>query len=168
MKLTDLLRGIAPTIATALAGPVGGLAVEVLGKALGIEKPTQDAIEEAFKGGSLTGDQIIAAKQAEQAFTVKLRELDIDLEKIHAGDRDSARKMQADTRSKIPAVLAILVTIGFFGILVGMLTGHLKTSNSEALLVMLGALGTAWGAIIQFFFGSSAGSQNKDAMLAKR
>jgi len=168
MNLKDLLKGIAPTLATALLGPVGGLAVQVLGDALGIDKPTLEKVEEAFKGGSLTGEQIVAAKTAEQAFIVRCKELDIDLEKIHAGDRDSARQMQAETRSVVPAVLALIVVVGFFGLLGGMMGGYLKPQNNEALLLLLGSLAAAFGAVMQFYFGSSASSQNKDAMLAKK
>jgi hypothetical protein len=77
--------------------------------------------------------------------------------------------MQKETRSRIPGVLAILITAGFFGILVGMMTGSLKASgNSEALLIMLGALGAAWGAVVNFYYGSSRGSDEKTAMLAKK
>jgi hypothetical protein len=169
MDLVKLLKGLAPTLATALLGPVGGLAVEVLGEALGIEKPTMEKVKDAFQSGQLTGEQIVAVKTAEQAFLVRCKELDIDLERVHAGDRDSARAMQKETRSRIPGVLAILITAGFFGILVGMMTGSLKASgNSEALLIMLGALGAAWGAVVNFYYGSSRGSDEKTAMLAKK
>jgi len=61
--------------------------------------------------------------------------------------------------------LAILVTVGFFGILVGMMMETFRTS--EALMLMLGSLGTAWTGIIAFYFGSSAGSQAKDDLLHK-
>jgi hypothetical protein len=73
--------------------------------------------------------------------------------------------MQAETRSYLPAILAIAVTLGFFGILVGMMLEGFKTS--EALMIMLGSLGTAWTGIIAFYFGSSAGSQAKDDLLHK-
>jgi hypothetical protein len=77
--------------------------------------------------------------------------------------------MQIQTKSRIPAVLAILITIGFFGVLGGMLSGQLQASgNNEALLILLGALGAAWGAVVNFYFGSSAGSAAKNEMLAKR
>jgi xanthosine utilization system XapX-like protein len=73
--------------------------------------------------------------------------------------------MQATTRSALPPLLAILVTLGFFGILVGMMTE--KFATSDALLLMLGSLGTAWTGIIAFYFGSSAGSRSKDDLLHK-
>lgn len=168
MDLKKLLGAVAPTLATAILGPVGGLAVQVLGDALGISAPTQEKIKEAFQSGQLTGEQIVAVKQAEQAFVLKCRELDIDLERVHAGDRDSARKMQAETKAKIPGILAILVTLGFFGVLGWMLIGGKPQQGGDALLVMLGALGTAWGAIVQFYFGSSAGSASKNELLSKR
>jgi hypothetical protein len=59
--------------------------------------------------------------------------------------------------------MAIAVTVGFFGILVGLMTEHFK--KSDALILMLGSLGTAWTGIIAFYFGSSAGSQKKDELL---
>jgi hypothetical protein len=59
--------------------------------------------------------------------------------------------------------LAILVTLGFFGILVGMMMETFKTS--EPLMLMLGSLGTAWTGIIAYYFGSSAGSAAKSELL---
>jgi hypothetical protein len=63
----------------------------------------------------------------------------------------------------VPPVLSVLVTVGFFGILIGLMSGQIHTS--DALMLMLGSLGTAWTGIIAFYFGSSASSQAKDAMI---
>lgn len=169
MNLRDIIKSVAPLLATAVGGPVGGLAVQVLGDALGLSEPTQQKIEKAFSNGQMNGEQIAALRQAELKFEQRAHELGIDLEKIHSEDRRSARDMQVQTKSRIPGVLAILITIGFFGILVGMLTGALQASgNNEALLIMLGALGAAWGSVVNFYYGSSRGSEDKTAAMLRK
>jgi len=156
----DWLAQIAPGIATALGGPLAGLAVTAISKALGVdEKDVQSTIE----SGKLTSDQLASIKQAELELQKQANELGLDFEKLAVDDRKSARDMQTATHSFIPPVLSILVTIGFFGILIGLMTDHVV--KSDALLLMLGSLGTAWTGIIAFYFGSSAGSQKKDELL---
>jgi hypothetical protein len=156
----DWLKTIAPTIATALGGPLAGLAIEAVSKAIGIDpKDVQSTISE----GKLSADQIMLLKQAEVQMAARAQEMGLDFAKLNVEDRKSAREMQAETRSYIPAVLAVSVTIGFFGILIGMMTETFKAS--DALMLMLGSLGTAWTGIIAFYFGSSAGSQAKDDLL---
>lgn len=156
----DWLRQVAPTIATALGGPLAGLAVEAVSKAIGIDPKD---VTKTISEGKLSADQIIQIKQAELAMAARAQEMGLDFEKIAVDDRKSAREMQATTQSWIPGVMAIAVTVGFFGILVGLMTEHFKTS--DALMLMLGSLGTAWTGIIAFYFGSSAGSQKKDQLL---
>jgi hypothetical protein len=156
----DWLKTIAPTIATALGGPLAGLAIEAVSKAIGIDpKDVQSTISE----GKLSADQIMLLKQAEVQMAARAQEMGLDFAKLNVEDRKSAREMQAETRSYIPAILSITVTLGFFGILIGMMTETFKTS--DALMLMLGSLGTAWTGIIAFYFGSSAGSQAKDDLL---
>jgi len=156
----EWLAQIAPGIATALGGPLAGLAVSAISKALGIdEKDVQNTID----SGKLSADQLASLKQAEIELQAKAQELGLNFEKLAVDDRKSARDMQAATKSFIPGALAIGVTIGFFGILVGLMTDNV--TKSDALLLMLGSLGTAWTSIVAFYFGSSASSQNKDAMI---
>jgi hypothetical protein len=156
----EWLSQIAPSIATALGGPLAGLAVTAISKALGIdEKDVQKTIET----GKLSAEQMVSLKQAEIELQAKAQELGLNFEKLATDDRKSAREMQINTKSIIPAILAIGVTIGFFTILIGLMTDNV--TKSDALLLMLGSLGTAWTAIVSFYFGSSASSQNKDELL---
>ena len=156
----DWLKLIAPTIATAIAGPFGTMAYGLIANAMGI---TADDAQKTIEAGKLTADQIASVQQAEIALKAKAQELNLDFEKLANDDRKSARDMQTATKSILPAILAIVVTLGFFGILIGMMTKTFVTS--DALLLMLGSLGTAWTGIIAYYFGSSAGSESKNALL---
>lgn len=159
-----LIGSVAPTIATALGGPVAGMAVKAVSGALfGHDGASKDEIMTAL--ANPTGDQLAALKKIDADFAVQMKALDIDLERIMAADRDSARDMQKETKDWIPRALAVSVTVGFFAILLYMLVYGLPTTGNEALLLLLGALQTAWGGIIAFYFGSSSGSQKKDQMI---
>lgn len=156
----DWLSAIAPTIATAIGGPFGTMAYGLIAKELGVS--TEDA-QKTIESGKLTSEQIASIQQAEIAVKARAQELGLDFAKLAVDDRKSARDMQSTTRSFVPPILAMLVTLGFFGILIGLMTKTFATS--DALMLMLGSLGTAWTGIIAFYFGSSASSQNKDALL---
>ena len=162
-----LLGQIAPTIATALGGPLAGIAVKTLSAVLfGHENGSEEEISAAMANAS--PDQLAALKKIDADFKAHMKELDIDLERIAAGDRDSARQMQRDTRDWVPKVLAVVITLGFFGILIWMLLNGMPKTGTEALLMMLGALGTAWTGVVNFYYGSSAGSKAKtDALTAR-
>jgi hypothetical protein len=161
------LKELAPMIGTALAGPLGGIAASFIADKLGIGEKTVKAVTDALADGKLTADQLAALKLAEIEFRKYCMQHSIDIERINAADRDSARNMQIQTRSPIPGALAMLITAGFFGILIGMMLGKLNVSDQQSLLILLGALATAWGGVVNFYFGSSHGSQNKDALLAQ-
>ena len=154
------LAQIAPTIASAVGGPLGGLAYETISKVMGIG---QDDAKKMLDEGKLSGDQIASLQQAEIALKAKAQELGLDFEKLAVEDRKSARDMQVATKSRLPPTLAILVTFGFFGILASLMLGY--ATKSDELMIMLGSLSTAWTGIMGFYFGSSVGSQNKDKLL---
>ena len=166
-KIGGLLAQVAPTVATALGGPLAGLAVKTLSEAMfGHQDASESDVSAALMNA--TPEQLQKLKEIDATFKLKMKELDIDLERISAGDRDSARNMQINTNDWIPRVLAILITVGFFGILVWMLIKGMPPTGTEALLMMLGALGTAWTGVVNFYYGSSAGSKAKtDALTAK-
>ena len=156
----DWLAKLVPTIATCLGGPLAGLAVTAVSKALGID---EDKVQNVIDSGKLNADQIASLKQAEIELQRQAQELGLNFEQLAVQDRASARDLQKETKSLIPPILSVLVTIGFFGILVGLMSGKIMTS--DALMLMLGSLGTAWTGIIAFYFGSSASSQAKDQMI---
>lgn len=166
-SLLNLVRTVAPSIASAVGGPLAGMATRAISEAL-LGKPDGSEQELTEAAARATPEQLMALKQAEQDFAVKMRELDIDLERIANEDRSSARNREVATRDWTPRVLAGLVTGGYFGVLFYMLRNGLpQHGGSEAMLVMLGTLGTAWGGIMAYYFGSSAGSKAKDEAMRR-
>lgn len=159
----DWLKQIAPTVASALGGPLAGMAVSAISKAIGVD---EKEVGDLISNNKLTADQVAQIKIAEIELQKQAQELGLNFEKLAVDDRKSAREMQAATRSIVPPALAAIVTVGFFGILVMMLLGKVD-SNNPAILMMLGSLGTAWTGIIAYYFGSSAGSQAKTDLLSK-
>ena len=160
----DWLKQIAPTIATALGGPLAGMAVSAISKAVGVDP---DKVNDLITDNKLTADQVAQIKIAEIELQKQAQELGLNFEKLAVDDRKSAREMQAATRSMMPPILAGAVTVGFFGIMAMMFFNQID-SNNPAILMMLGSLGTAWTGIIAYYFGSSAGSQAKTDLLAKK
>jgi len=156
----DWLAQIAPTIATAFGGPLAGMAVSAVSKALGI---APEEVQNVISSGKLDASQVAAIQMAELELKKQAQSMNLDFAKLIAEDKKSARDMQIATKSWIPSVMAVGVTLGFFGILFGLMYG--KIDHAPQIDIMLGSLGTAWTGIISFYFGSSAGSQAKDQLL---
>lgn len=164
--LLNLVRTVAPTLASAVGGPLAGMATRAISDAL-LGKPDGAEAELVEAAAKATPEQLLALKQAEQDFAVRMRELDIDIERLSNEDRASARDREVRTGDWTPRVLAAAVTLGFFGVLFWMIAYGLPENGGEAMLVMLGTLGTAWGAIVSYYFGSSAGSREKNDTISK-
>ena len=162
-----LVGAVAPGLATALGGPLAGAAVAVLAKeVLGREDASEADLAQAVAAGGV--DVLEQIRAADAAFATRMRELDIDVEKIHQADRVNARDREVRSGDVwTPRVLALLITCGFFGVLGWLLVQGKPVDGGDALLVMLGALGGAWASVVAYFFGSSAGSAAKTAILAK-
>lgn len=161
----DWFKTLAPMLGTALGGPIGGAAAAFIADKLGLESKTIEAVSEVLNSGKLSPDQISALKLAEIDFQKFLKNHDIKLEEIAAGDRSSAREMVKTTRAKTPAVLTYLLTVGFFGVLAAMFK-YPELKESAPLMIMLGSLGTSWTGACAFWFGTTNGSQNKNELLA--
>jgi hypothetical protein len=163
-EILGLISTVAPTIAAALGGPLAGLGVRAICSVLGLpEDSTVPAVSAAL--ASATPDQLLALKQADNAFAAQMKQLDVDFARLGQADMASARAREIVVHDATPAVLAYGLTLGFFGLLSLMVFHDVPTSNAGAVNILLGSLGTGWIASIYYYFGSTYGSKTKDAML---
>ena len=148
-ELLSLIRGAAPLLATAVAGPLGGAAVSAIAAKFGVS----DSVEAVAK--AIAGDP-----QAEQ----KLAELELEYAKLDAADRDSARKRELEiaTSSAAPwysKMVTPVLAIGMF-VLWGtvnllLLNNAIPDGMREIVIRMLGSLDAANMLILSYYFGNS-------------
>lgn len=163
------LGTIAPAIATALGGPLAGLATKSIVGAFGLA-PAAGEAEIAAAMQSATPEQLLALKKADQAFQVQMRELDVDLERIAANDRDSARKRQTVAKDRAPEILAFVVVSGFLGAVYAVLAGYVEGLKDPLTATLTGTLigyvSAKADQVVSYYFGSSASSKVKDATIS--
>lgn len=165
-KAKQVLGAIAPTVATALGGPLAGVAVKaVAGALLGDENASEQEVAAAI--ANATPEQLLAIKKVDADLKVRFKELDVDLERIAAGDRDSARRREADTGDWTPRLLAVVIVIAWCSVQFTLLTEVIDPSMRELVARVLGTLDAALMAVLYYYFGSSAGSARKTDALAK-
>jgi hypothetical protein len=164
--MNELLRTLAPTLASALLGPLGGVAVTALGSLFNIDNATVATVSKVFQDGKLTPEQLSGIKELEMKYKADEAERGFRYADLEFKDRDSARQMQMSTHSTTPTVLTYMITTGFFAIL-GLMLYDDTVVNSPPLLIMLGSLGTAWTGCVSYWFGTTSGSIAKSNLLAQ-
>ena len=148
--LSNIVGAVAPTLGTALGGPFGGMAGDVISKVLGVENNPK-SIEQAL--ASATPEQLIEIKKAEKDFEAKMKELDVDLYKLETAEKQHARGMFS--KDWTARIIGIAMIGGFLGYIF-LVTLQPPEQNSEALInLVLGYLGGLASAVISFYFGAS-------------
>jgi membrane protein required for beta-lactamase induction len=157
-ELLTLLKGIAPAVATAVSGPLGGLAITALANKFGVADDVK-AVTTA-----ILGDPDAAQK---------LAELDLRQFELENADRDSARHMQETALQQDDKFAKHFIywfawfwSVGSMTYFFAITFGQVPPSGKDFGNIILGfLLGTAVATIISFFYGSSKSSKDKtDAM----
>lgn len=165
-----VVKTVAPGLATALGGPLAGMAVKTIGdKILGKSDATEDEVSLALQTGG--PELLLKLKEADYEFKTAMADAGIKLEEIAAADRASARKRETDTHdSWTPRVLAALVICAFFYCVISVMSGHVPNLNDP---IIAGTAGTLIGytsakadQIVSYYFGSSASSKAKDQTIS--
>lgn len=165
-------RKVAPWVAAAascaLPGPVG-MAAKVVATAIG--KPVASSMEGiAAAVAGATPEQLAAIQTADQQFQLNMQKLGFQHEEELAqgayADRSNARAREVSLRDRMPTILGLFVTLGFFG-LVGLMAFHaFPDKTRDVLMLLIGALTVGWKDVMGYYFGSSAGSDDKNEIIS--
>ena len=175
----NVVKTLAPTIGTALGGPLLGGAISALENVFGITPSAsastddrQSTLAAAISGA--TPEQLAAMRKADQDYAVAMAQAGFKdtetLASLAVQDRTSARNMQVSTRSYMPPILGGAIITASIAAAAAILLGKVSyVSTTEATMVgtVMGYLFSEAKAVLSFYFGSSQGSAEKTALLAK-
>jgi ABC-type multidrug transport system permease subunit len=170
LPLIPLLLGLAPTVASWIAGDKTGAAI---GKVTGIAREilgTDDvgAIERAIAADPEKALQFrIAVVQAEaDARRVEFETLQAQLADVASARHQTVELARAGSLIAWGApIVSVLITVGFFVMLWLVIRKEIPEGSRDLANIMLGSLGTSFTAVVSYWVGSSAGSASKDAAL---
>lgn len=167
MDWIDTLKQLAPTVATALGGPLAGAAVTALGSVLGISEPTQQNIAKMFQDGQLTSEHLAELRKLEMTFQNDEKERGFKYEELVFKDRASARDLAASTHSATPSILTwIIVCLTL--VAEALLLFNQVPPGADPIIIgrVLGTMDSALVMVLSFWFGSNSNSQRKTELLA--
>ena len=157
--LISMVKSFAPGLATALGGPLAGVAVSALSKQLGVK----DEVNAVMK--AITNDPEAEAK---------IKQLEHDKFKAILADKANARDREARVVESANAplinkivtpALALGVTGLSFVLFAVLIFVEVKPEAKDILIYILGVLSAAVTQILSYYFGSSIGSKDKDDQL---
>lgn len=175
----NVVKTLAPTIATVLGGPLAGGAVTALESVFGITpqagsstEDRQTALAAAISGA--TPQQLADMRKADQDYAVAMAQAGFKdaetLASLKVQDTVSARTMQVSTRSLMPPILGSAIIIGSLAAAGAILSGkvsYLNTTEATMVGTVIGYLFSEAKAVLSFYFGSSQGSDRKTELLAQ-
>ena len=170
MDWMQTLKQLAPTVASAFLGPLGGVAVAAVGNLLGVSDATQDKIAQAIQAGQLTPEQLGQLKELELRFQAEERERGFRYSELAFKDRDSARKANVEGgTSRLLFAMSVVLLIITLGSEVYVLFNGVPEGSPEIIIGrVLGLMDSVALMVLAYHYGSSSGSAVKSQMLAAK
>ena len=173
MSWQQTLLKLAPTVVSALGGPLAGAAVVALGEIFGVSEPTQEKIKELIEGGQMTGEQLSAIKQLELKLQAEEQERGFRYAELEVRDRESARKRDAELvqsgvknrRADSMYFLSVVVIIAL--VYLTWRDGGINEYVKGIITLVLGRFLGYLDNIYNFEFGTPRGAALKSELLAR-
>lgn len=164
----DTIIKIAPTVATALGGPLAGTAVSALGSLLGLNSPTPENLAEVISAGKLTPEQLSAIKQLELKYQAEEQERGFKYAEIAFKDRDSARKanVEGGTQKSLFWLSLLLLSLSLGTEIYVLFQGYPEKLSEIIVGRVLGLMDAVSMLVLSYWYGTTNSSSQKNILLA--
>lgn len=157
-----IIKKGAPLLGGIIGGP-GGAAIGGL-------------LARVFGGDPADPVDLLARVNSDNEAMLKLAEIEstneVRLAEIAFKNTESARSREVEVTKATGQmnwpmyVLAAIIVLGFFGVMLAMFFRVIPEGSKEIAFMLFGGLLTNFGAVVNYFFGSSKGSADKDKLIA--
>lgn len=162
MNWKSIIGTVAPTIATALGGPIAGAAVKFLGSQfLGDENASEETVANFVRDAN--PETLMQIKQADQEFALQMERLGVDVFKLEVEDKKDARLQHKD--SHMPAAMTVVLTLLIAAILWALFYVPVPEGAQEVLYFILGIVVKEWANSLHYWYGTTRGSADKTKMI---
>lgn len=167
MEWTDKLKEYAPSIAAAILS--GGatlpqLAFKAVSDAVGEDIASPDQLASIVESAS--PESMLKIKQADNAFKIRMRELDVELEQSELKNQEHARIHHK--HSKMPSIITTGLTLLVSFLFYALFTFELPLRNQDVFYLLIGQASALWGASITYWVGTTRSSAVKTLMQVER
>jgi lysozyme family protein len=172
--LPDLIKLIAGDKAGTLATDIANVVQKVTGttdpgeakQKLDSDPAISTSLQVQLANIALSASKAQYEEQENQRKT-ELAELSRRLDDVNAARTNQLDLAKIESPiSWVPSAVSFLVMLGFYALLCLLILGHDKLSDNQFVNICIGALVAAFSTVVNFWLGSSKGSQDKDQVQA--
>ena len=163
------LKSVAPTVAAALFGPLGAVAVASVGELLGLSSATKDKISEIIQAGQMTPEQIGKLRELELEYQNNEKERGFKYAELSFKDRDSARTANVSGGTQKPlfwlSLLLLSITLGTECMV--LFKGYPEGTDPLVVGRVLGLMDAVAMLVLSYWYGTTNGSAIKNELLSQ-
>ncbi len=165
MKWMDKLKDYAPDIAQAIlsgGATLPSLALKAVSDVVGSSINNENELSDFVIGAN--PETMLKIKQANNAFKIKMRELDIELETAELKNQEQAREQHKT--SIMPSVVTVGMTLIVAGLFYALFAKILPDNNRDVFYLLTGQASALWGASITYWVGTTRSSHDKTKLFS--
>ena len=169
MDWLAILKSVAPTVASAMFGPLGAVAVASVGELLGLSGATKDKISEIIQTGQMTPEQIGKLRELELEYQNNEKERGFRYAELSFKDRDSARQANVSGGTqKMLFWLSLVLLVLTIGTEIAVLFYGYPDKTPEIIVGrVLGLMDAVAMLVLSYWYGTTNGSAVKNELLSQ-